>query len=173
MRYFKQGDHDGLCGFYAVLNAFRYLQHETGHQVLIDDDAAFFDEAVECLARLPGIDIRILKANSDVGGIDQYQIRDLCRLLAERIELDVSIELAGRKQAMPFRQRYRSLWKQGRSFAIIAAYRDGSHWIAATRGELNACCVIDAGHARLPSFVANDEPRLARDAAVILRELPG
>lgn len=65
--YYKQGPHDGLCGFVAALNALRFLLRCTDHPVARDDDAAFFDEAVECLARVPGCDLRILKATRQWG----------------------------------------------------------------------------------------------------------
>lgn len=63
MRYYKQGQHDGLCGFVAALNVLDFLQRRTGHAFARDDDAAFFDEAVECVARVPGCDLRILKSD--------------------------------------------------------------------------------------------------------------
>ena len=46
MRFYKQGPHDGLCGFIAVLNAFRILEHGADHEFACDDDHEFFDEAV-------------------------------------------------------------------------------------------------------------------------------
>lgn len=171
MRYFKQGRHDGLCGFYAVLNAFRFLQHAAGHTYLRDDDGALFDDAVECLARVPGVDIRVLKSNAAIGGIDQFQIRDLCQILAQRIDLAVQIDLIGSRQAMPFRQRYRALWNQGKVFAAISAYRDGSHWTLATHHLPDAYRLIDEGRSRTMRLNDPEGPKLAADAAVIAQLL--
>ncbi|MGY4398053.1 hypothetical protein ACVWZA_003255 [Sphingomonas sp. UYAg733] len=168
MRYFSQGDHDGLCGFFAVLNAFRFLQQSSGHSVLIDNDTAFFDEAVECLARVPGVDIRVLKSNPAIGGIDQFQIRDLCALFAERIDLGITVGIIGPRQRMPFARRYRSLWRCGKAFGVIAAHRDGSHWIVAARHNQDAYLLIDEGTSRSIPLKPAEEPKLAADAAVIL-----
>ncbi|MEG3088508.1 hypothetical protein [Sphingomonas sp. PB4P5] len=168
MRYFKQGQHDGLCGFYAALNAFRYIQHTAKHILLREEDAAFYDEGVECLARVPGIDIRVLKSNSAIGGIDQFQIRDLCRIFAERIDLDISIELIGHRQRMSFSQRYGSLWAHGKAFAVIAAHRDGSHWVVAARHQTHAYQLIDNGRSQPIALRGGDGPQLATDAAVVL-----
>jgi len=166
-RYFKQGAHDGLCGFYATLNAFRYLLEATG-QYPIHDDWAFFDEAVECLARVPGVGVRILMNDHRVGGIDQYQIRDLCSILAERLDLAIDIALIGPGKKMPFARRYRALQSRGQPFVLIVAHRDGSHWTVVTGYERHAYCLIDDGLCRsIP--IKNDERRqFASDSAVVL-----
>lgn len=168
MRYFKQGEHDGLCGLYAVINSFRYLQQAAGHDYLLDRDALFFDEAVECLARVPGVDIRVLKSNSLIGGIDQFQIRDLCRIFAERIDLEITIDLVGPRQQMPFAQRYRALWQYGRAFAVIAAHRGGTHWVGAAGHQADTYRLIDGGRSRSVRFNSGRGPKLATDAAVVL-----
>ncbi len=167
--YFMQGSHDGLCGLYATLNGFRALQEASTKQFLRHDDHAFFDEAVECLARVPGVDIRILKNNPLIGGIDQFQIRDLCTLLAERMNIRMEIAVIGPNQRMPFARRYRALHAGGRPFAIIAAHRNGSHWTVVAGHERNAYLSIDRGRSEEIDFKSGGESRkLASDAAVVL-----
>lgn len=168
MPYFKQGSHDGLCGFYAVLNAFRHLQRATGHTFLLDDDPEFFDEAIECLARTPGVDMRILKGNPAVGGMDQFTIRDLCVLFAERIDLPIAIDIVGSRQRMPFARRYKSLRAVSERFAIIASHRDGTHWVAAVDHDADSYRLIDHGRSRLIALRGGDGPKLASDVAVVL-----
>ncbi len=168
VRYFQQGTHDGLCGFYAVLNAFRYVQQQSGHDYLRDDDAAFFDEAVECLARVPGVDIRIMKNDNAFGGIDQFQIRDLCKIFSERVDLDVAVNMITGRQSIPFRRRYRMLLKHQKMFALIVAYRDGSHWVAVAPSHHDGYLLLDDGTFRETQFGHQDAPVLARNASVLL-----
>lgn len=168
MGYFKQGSHDGLCGLYATVNSFRALQEASTNQFLRHDNHAFFDEAVECLARVPGVDIRILKNSPLVGGIDQFQIRDLCTLLAERINIRMEISVIGPDQRMPFARRYQALHAVNQPFAIIAAHRDGSHWTVVARHERNAYLSIDGGRSEEISFRSGESRKLASNAAVVL-----
>ncbi len=168
MGYFKQGSHDGLCGLYATLNGILALQEASTIQFLGYNNHAFFDEAVECLARVPGIDIRILKSCPVVGGIDQFQIRDLCTLLAERMNIPMEIAVIGPDQRMPFARRYRALHAGNQPFAIIAAYRDGSHWTVVARHERNAYRSIDGGRSAEIYFKTGESRKLANDAAVVL-----
>lgn len=67
MHYYKPGPHDGRCGFVAALNTLRFLQRCTHHLFARDDDAAFFDEAVECLAHVSNCEQRILNSDPAVG----------------------------------------------------------------------------------------------------------
>jgi hypothetical protein len=168
MRYYKQGPHDGLCGFVAALNALRFLQRCTDHLFARDDDAAFFDEAVECLARVPGCDLRILKSDPAVGGIDPFQVRDLCRIFAERVALPINVTLASGPGKMPIAARYHGLLSQSDMFAIIVPYRDGSHWIALLPLDTKSYRVIDQGRASSTLLRGGDGPRLATDTAVTL-----
>ncbi len=168
MRYYKQGPHDGLCGFVAALNALRFLQRCTDHLFARDDDAAFFDEAVECLARVPGCDLRILKSDPAVGGIDPFQVRDLCRVFAERVALPVNVALASGPDKMPIAARYRGLLSQNDTFAIIVPYRDGSHWVTLLPADSKSYRIIDQGRTLTTLLRGGDGPRLATDTAVTL-----
>jgi hypothetical protein len=168
MRYYKQGPHDGLCGFVATLNALRFVQRCTGHPFARDDDAAFFDEAVECLARVPGCDLRILKSDPAVGGIDPFQVRDLCRMFAERIALPINVTLASGADKMSIAARYRGLLSQNDTFAIIVPYRDGSHWVTLLPVDSRSYRVIDQSRASVTLLRGGDGPRLASDTAIIL-----
>jgi hypothetical protein len=168
MLYYKQGPHDGLCGFIAVLNAFRILEHGPDHQLACDDDHDFFDEAVEALARVPGVDIRILRGNPTVGGIDQFQVRDLAIVLAERIELPVAVELINTNAKMPFASRYRKLLAATDNFALIVPYRDYSHWITIAPKDRTSYYLIDEGEASPLALRGGDGPKLANDMAIVL-----
>jgi hypothetical protein len=168
MRYYKQGPHDGLCGFVAALNALRFLQRCTGHAFARDDDAVFFDEAVECLARVPGCDLRILKGDPAVGGIDPFQVRDLCRMFTERVALPINVTLTSGPEKMPIAARYRGLLSQNDTFAIIVPYRDGSHWVTLLPLDKKSYRVIDQGRASITLLRGGDGPRLASDTAIIL-----
>lgn len=168
MLYYKQGPHDGLCGFIAVLNAFRILEHGPDHQSACDDDHEFFDEAVEALARVPGVDIRILRGNPAVGGIDQFQVRDLAIVFAERIALPVVVTLVSAEAKMPFASRYRKLLATTDNFAVIVPYRDHSHWITIAPKDRASYYLVDEGEASLIALRGGDGPKLANDVAIVL-----
>ncbi len=168
MRFYRQGPHDGLCGFIAVLNAFRILEHGADHEFACDDDHEFFDEAVEALARVPGVDIRILRGNPAVGGIDQFQVRDLAMVFAERIAFPVAVTLINTHAEMPFASRYRKLLATTDNFAIIVPYRDHSHWITIAPKDRTSYYLIDGGEACPIALRGGDGPKLANDVAIIL-----
>jgi hypothetical protein len=166
MRFYKQGPHDGLCGFIAVLNAFCILEHGPDHEFACDDDHEFFDEAVEALARVPGVDIRILRGNPAVGGIDQFQVRDLAIVFAERIAFPIAVTLANAKT--PFASRYRKLLATTDSFAVIVPYRDHSHWITIAPKDRTFYYLIDEGEAHPIALRGGNGPKLANDVAIVL-----
>lgn len=167
MRYFRQGPHDGLCGFFAAINGVRFLQSEAGCANDIDDDA-FFNEAVECLARIPGCDLRILKNDLAIGGIDPFQVRDLCVALAERLNLPLSVSPPAFIK-MRFSARYRLAYANANRFALVAPLRDGSHWIAALKHSKMAYRLVDDGRDSVTPLSGPSVPRLATDAVVELR----
>jgi len=168
MRFYKQGPHDGLCGFIAVLNAFRILEHGADHEFPCDDGHEFFDEAVEALARVPGVDIRILRGNPAVGGIDQFQVRDLAIVLAERIAFPVAVELIDTNAKMPFTSRYRKLLAATDDFALIVSYRDHSHWVTIAPKDRTSYYLIDEGEAHPVALRGGDGPKLANNVAIVL-----
>lgn len=169
MRYFRQGPHDGLCGFFAALNGLWFLAYRGRQTDAAEDRESFFDEAVECLARVPGIDIRVLKGDPETGGIDQFQIRDLCRIMIERLSLRITAEIADPREPMSFVARYLVLLSTNEPFAIIAAHQDGSHWITAVPNDRTRYGLIDRGKLSLTSLNRGSGPRLASDAVVTLR----
>ncbi len=168
MRFYKQGPHDGLCGFIAVLNAFRILEHGAGHEFACNDDHEFFDEAVEALARVPGVDIRILRGNPAVGGIDQFQVRDLATVFAERIAFPVAVTLINTNARMPFASRYRKLLATEDNFALIVPYRDHSHWITIAPKDRTSYYLIDEGEPYPIALRGGTGPKLANDVIIIL-----
>lgn len=169
MRYFRQGPHDGLCGFVAAINAVRFLQHEIGRADEINE-YDFFDESVECLARLPGCDLRVLKNDPAVGGIDPFQIRDLCISLVERLALPVTVSPPAVIK-MRFATRYRLAYAEGQKFALVAPFHDGSHWVAALSHSDRTYCLVDHGRATITALSGPSTPKLAADAVVELRLL--
>lgn len=167
MRYFRQGPHDGLCGFFAAINSVRFLQHEAGRAGDISDND-FFNEAVECLARVPGCDLRVLKNDAAVGGIDPFQVRDLCVTLTERLALPLTVSPPAMIE-MRFSTRYRLAYAEGHQFALVAPFHDGSHWIAALSHSAMSYRVIDHGRASVTMISGSEKSKLAADAVVELR----
>ncbi|MGR6331479.1 hypothetical protein ACU5AX_20680 [Sphingomonas sp. XXL09] len=167
MRYFRQGPHDGLCGFIAAINAVRFLQHEAGRGDDIDEDE-FFNEAVECLARLPGCDLRVLKNDPSLGGIDPFQVRDLCVAITERLALPLTVSPPAVLKTR-FSNRYRLAYAEGQRFAFVAPLRDGSHWIAALRHDNMSYGLVDDGRATVTPLSGPKALSLAADAVVELR----
>lgn len=134
MYQYSQATHDGLCGFYAVLNAFAHLSSEPGMNESLVTDAqqqSFFDDGVESLARLPGISARVLKGND--GGIDETQIEDLCRIIVRRRNLPISVKRA--RTARVFHHRYSELASHPQPFALIIPLEDRSHWVTVVRAD--------------------------------------
>jgi hypothetical protein len=167
MLYFKPGRHDGLCGFVAAINAIRYLERSAASAAQLRE-AEFFNEAVECLARVPGCDLRILKSDPAIGGVDPFQIRDLCVLLSERIGLAVQVTLANVSEKLPFDLRYRAAFERGRPFAFVVPYRDGSHWVAALPNDDQSYKLVDDGGARICLLRRGDGPKLAAQSVIAL-----
>jgi hypothetical protein len=168
MVYYRQSPHDGLCGFISALNALRFLQQRTNHLFADSDDQTFFDEAIECLARVPGCDLRILKGDPMFGGIDPFQVRDLCRLIAERTSMRIDVTLNLGDPKVPIAARYRSLLNNSEIFACIASYRDGSHWVALLPYDLKAYQIVDQGKATVVPVRGGGGPKLANDMLIAL-----
>lgn len=167
MLYFKPGPHDGLCGFVAAINAIRYLERFAASATQLKE-AEFFNEAVECLARVPGCDLRILKSDPAIGGVDPFQIRNLCVLLTERIGLAVQVTLGNVSERLPFEVRYRSAFEKGKPFAFVVPYRDGSHWVAALPCDERSYRLVDDGSARICRLRGGDGPKLATKSIIFI-----
>jgi hypothetical protein len=169
MTHFKQGLHDGLCGFYAALNAIRSFAGDANPPLNDIDAQTIFDEAVECLFRVPGCDLRILKGDPAIGGIDALQVRDLCALLSDRFDLPLTIKLSRPVEKRPFAARYRAYCAEGNRFAFVVPYRDDSHWVTALPYDRHSYRLIDNGRALVTPLRGGDGPRLATHSVVELK----
>lgn len=138
-QWFRQGSHDGLCGFYATLNAVWPLVpklHDKGElepYCSFGKDRAgrqlFFDEAVDLLSRVGGAEIKTIKGHSLFGGIDQYQIEELVSRMARYWRRPLStVMLHEWQHGLTTAKLLESEDKRGR-FAWVASANDGGHWV--------------------------------------------
>jgi len=168
VHYFKQSPHDGLCGFYAAINAVHSFREVACPPLNCDDMQELFDEAVECLFRVPGCDLRILKGDPAVGGIDSFQVRDLCVIMADRFDLPLSVALRTGSTRIPFATRYRTAYAKGDHFAFIVPYRDDSHWVAALPHDKSSYRLVDEGRASITRLRGGGGPKFATHSIVEL-----
>lgn len=168
MPYFRQGPYDGLCGFISTLNALRYLQRCIDHPLAQDDDQTSFDEAVECLFRVPGCDLRILKGDPAIGGIDPFQVRDLCVIMANRFDIPLTVVLRSASTRIPFATRYRAAYIKGDHFAFVVPYRDDSHWVAALPHDKSSYRLVDEGQASNIRLRGGEGPKFATHSIIEL-----
>lgn len=165
--YFKQGD-DGLCGFYAIINAVKYLNNSSSDAGPSEfSDEKLFDEAVESLARTYGADIRILKRNPDVGGIDVFQIAPLVSDLIYRLQLPYSVSIHRGEET--FSQIYRTAWRSSKNFALAICYRNGKHWVTAARRNETEYWLIDNSQPKVGLVDARTSPQLSGTGCLITR----
>lgn len=168
MEYFAQAQHDGLCGLYAALNGFAHLSPEAGMQESFVSDVDrqdFFDCAIDSLARVPGVDIRVVKGSL---GLDEFQIEELCRIIAIRRALPVSVDRQTFRRPKRFSERYSELVSYPQAFALLIPFLDNSHWVTIVRSDRSGFyTLVDNG----PSVETRlgEGRRYSRTDAIILR----
>jgi len=172
MRFFAQAEYDGLCGFYAALNALRWIDSSTENKKPTEqENQYFFVEAVTCLARVRGVTIQILKNDPNVGGIDRLQIKELCELIVERLELPFKVEDSTNSRRS-FLELMRTLKSDKRKFAAIVGTPNGGHWVVvADHRDTSAYHLIDNSAPVRTPFTGLGSRKLSGEDVVILRPL--
>ena len=146
MYVFQQAKHDGLCGFYAVLNALRHLEEQSPDSFsLAADNQEFFDEMIEMLARCGGASLRMVAGNTENGGLDVNYIAALCQRFIRQNNLPLNIRFMRESDKLTFTSQYRKLRWQNIPFALIAAHRNGEHWVAVGNNGPEHYDFIDEG----------------------------
>lgn len=134
MEWFAQGENDGLCGFYASLNAISYLMKKAGWPLVKAERQSFFDSAVDCLMedeKLAGVSaLQILKGNDELGGICQVQIAGLCKRIGYHEKLAISVEEKPNNiDPVDFKKMFTKEMESGNTFSMIVVRRGGDHWV--------------------------------------------
>lgn len=168
MYVYQQGRHDGLCGLYAILNAFRHLERQSPDSFsLTVDNQAYFDEMVEVLARCGGASLRMLVGNSDIGGLDVNYIAAVCHRYIRNNDLPIKIDFCSRWKKLTFIERYSWLQRRGIPFAFIAAHRNGGHWVAVGDSGPGHYDMIDEGEVYRKDFADRSFPLKGTEGIVL------
>ena len=149
--WYRQGPWDGLCGFYAALNALCGLFPDL-HKANRKERREMFDEAVEQLTRTAGVTTRILQGDSDKGGIDQYQIAEFvsrtARLWRKRADVELLHELELSRTLDQFLAYEGTVGR----FSLVCGRSAGGHWATVIRKPQGELFLVD------PSGVDDDGP---------------
>ena len=175
-QWFVQGQHDGLCGFYAALNA---IWDFVAHSYVVDQSEdeseldyglfgrdgrrrKFFDECVECLGRIGGINI--LKSHPAVGGLDVFRLEEFVGLVARTQQLPLTAKRFAFQDEceMSFNKALASLEsKIGETyddFALICGAEAGGHWVTILRKSKGGFKLIDPGDGQEQELSHRNEP---------------
>ncbi len=141
----RQGELDGLCGVYSVINAVRLLCPE------IDkcDEAALFRILINALSRR-----RTRLSNAVTLGLDIRTLRALARIACRHIEKETGIRL---KVKRPRRCRYRlsGFWRLLRAeigkgnIAIFGIWGRRAHWTVAYKITEKSIRLADSDNLKL------------------------
>ena len=174
MEWFAQGKNDGLCGFYAALNAISFLLNKAGQPLPFAKKQKFFDKAVDFLIEDEPLhgpsSLSILKGNSEQGGICQSRIAKLCQRIATDQGLSIEIEEAPRQCGrLNFQGFFDKVVQQGDNFAIIAATRGGGHWVVVAAGPRKDRFIIIDNAAPAVSNIGQNAAKYVTGESITLR----
>lgn len=141
----RQGELDGLCGVYSVINAVRLLCPEMNKY----DEEALFGILIASLARR-----RIRLASAVTLGLDIRTLRAIARIACRHIENETGIRLKVRR---PQRCRYRlgSFWQVLRTelgkgnIAIFGMWGRRAHWTVAYKITEKSIRLVDSDNLKL------------------------
>ncbi|WP_292026578.1 hypothetical protein [Brevundimonas sp. UBA2416] len=130
---FQQAEYDGLCGFYAALNAMRFLEEQNPARFgpLPRKDQDLFNDAVDCLSAI-GVGIDIIRGD---GGLIEGRIARVCSALKLEYDLPIRVHRISRLHKSNWRSFSDVLaaakqLSPSKAFAIVASCEDGRHWTA-------------------------------------------
>ena len=142
-RPYRQGDLDGLCGVYSVVNAVRALCPE------VDGDGAawLFDKLIQSL-RKAGANPSIAVA----GGVGRGEVESLIRAAIACVDDEYDIALTVRRLPRALRQTKRldELWQtlataiSPSAVAILGLGGKQSHWTVAVQVSANQLRLFDS-----------------------------
>ena len=142
-RPFRQGDLDGLCGVYSVVNAVRTLCPE------VDGDGAawLFDKLIQSLRKV-GANPSIAVA----GGVGRGEVESLIRAAIACVDDEYDVALAVRRLPKAMRQTKRldELWQalataiSPRTVAVLGLGGKQSHWTVAVGVSANQIRLFDS-----------------------------
>lgn len=127
---FQQGKYDALCGFYAVLNAFRWLESLSSEPFdLPAEDQDFFNEAVSLLAEVRGAQLRLIRGDE---GFTEPKLAALCRKVIAHYDAPLVVAVVSKMRPLPssflrLRRGAREVARRG-PFALVASCDQGCHW---------------------------------------------
>ena len=144
-RPYRQGDLDGLCGVYSVINALRAVCPELDAKL----SARLFRHLVRCLrgrAREP--------LNVITGGIGRPTLGQLLKIAIAFVDRSLGVIVRARQLSEPTRsaKRVDRLWRElsdvlsPTSVAIISVEGRMSHWTVVTRIGAKHLFLLDSGN---------------------------
>jgi hypothetical protein len=142
-----QGDLDGLCGVYAVINAFRLLCPELTDQ----QSRRLFVGLIDVLNR-----ICLPKGEFLYDGIEITEVAKLVRLAKRFVREELGIRIASRPLKLRReRRRYDELWTTLRAeldtgaVSVLALSGYHSHWTVAYRATAKAAYLFDSDELKI------------------------
>lgn len=133
----KQGQYDGLCGLFAVLNALRWLDRFSRTRSALPGAQGLFDEAVASVSKMRGVTLKIVQGEQ--GGLVENRIVNLCRRLIKTYGLRVRLEPVSTcdKSFDSYSQliNYAISLGGNQPVAIISPCDNDKHWTVFARGE--------------------------------------
>ena len=143
-RAYRQGDLDGLCGVYSVINAVRAICHE------VDDDAAawLFDTLIQAMPKA-GADPSTAVAN----GIGRAEVACLINEAISYVREEYDIELVARRLPKELRRTtdLEQLWQalatavSPTCVAVLGLAGRQSHWTVAVQISAQQIRLFDSG----------------------------
>lgn len=127
---FQQGKYDGLCGFYSVLNAFRWLESLSFEPFgLPSNDQLFFNEALGLLTKVRGASLRLIRGDE---GFTEPKLAALSRQLIATYHLPLSVRTVSKMRPLP--SSFSNLSEAAhqiagtKPFALVTSCDRGGHW---------------------------------------------
>ena len=144
-RPFRQGDLDGLCGIYAVINALRAVAPEVDAEV----SARLFRHLVKGLRGRSSEPLGAI-----TGGMEFPLLSQLLKIAIRFVDRNIGITITARGLPKPVRSTTRidrlfrglSTALSPTSVAIFSVQGRMSHWTVATRVGDKHVFLLDSGH---------------------------
>ena len=144
-RPYRQGDLDGLCGVYSVINALRAVCPELTSAL----SSRLFRQLVRCLRGRSSEPL-----NAITGGIERPTLEHLMKIAIAFVDRRLGVTVKARRLAKPVRATNRidrlfrglSTALSPTSVAIFSVQGRMSHWTVATRVGDKHVFLLDSGH---------------------------
>ena len=141
---YRQGDLDGLCGLYSIVNAVRVLCPEVGNA----GASALFDHVMQALP-LAGINVAIAVVGGIGRGVMARLMRAAMRYVADEFDIELTITRLPKAQrrSMSLDALWRALGEElsPRCVAVLSLDGRHEHWTVAIGVTPQQISLYDSG----------------------------